>query len=110
MKIILAFYLIGLLYNRLIDDYQEYQHTFLAAAAAFILLTLKTFWNLGASPFYRDDSARVFMTVVCTLLKVLALVAIAITLNNLSETSIQRNKFFYGEDYQPTPSAPIART
>lgn len=48
----LAFYLIGILYNKQIDNYQEYQNTFLVIAAAFVVLTLKSFLNMGARPFY----------------------------------------------------------
>lgn len=92
----LAFYLIGILYNKQIDNYHEYQNTFLVIAAAFLVLTLKSFLNIGARPFYDNEGARVFMCVICTILKILVLATTAIAINNLADTSIQRNKFFYG--------------
>jgi biotin transporter BioY len=100
----LAFYVIGLLYNREIEDYEGQKNTLIAICVGFIVLTIKGFWGMANPPFYNNEGARVFFCVICTVLEILVIIALAVSINNLKDTAAQRNKFFYDEEYQsPTP-------
>ena len=53
------------------------------------------------------------MSVICTVLEVAVIVAIAICINNISQMANQRNLFFYNqeeevvEDYEPVDPEPV---
>lgn len=91
----LAFYTIGKLYDRDIDDYEEEKTSFIAICVGFIILTIKGFWGMANPPFYNNEGVRVFFCVISTIVEILVIIALAISLNNLKDTAAQRNKFFY---------------
>lgn len=93
----LAFYTIGKLYNKNIEDYEAEKNEFIGITVGFMLLTLKSFWGMANPPFYNNEGVRIFFVVICTIVEILVIIALAISLNNLKDTAAQRNKFFYDE-------------
>ncbi len=96
----IAFYLMGLLMDRSISNYSEVSIQFLVICIGFVFCILKGFWGMASPPFYVVNGVKVFMAIVCVILKVLVILALALTMNNYSTVARQRDIYFYQGDYQ----------
>lgn len=91
----LAIYIIGILYNRDIVTYEDYHRTFVCVIIGFVFMIVKSFLGMAVSPFYDNSGVKLFMAVICTILKLLVIISLTVALNNLHLLAGQRNKYFY---------------
>ena len=113
----LAFYLLGLIMDRSVR-YEQKKNILIYICAGFAVLIIKSFFGMASPPFYYNNGVKVVMSVICTILEVAVIVAIAICINNISQMANQRNLFFYNEEEEvgdnfapePEPEPIIAKT
>ena len=61
---------------------------------------------MASPPFYVVNGVKVFMAVICVILKILVILALILMMNNYSNISRQRDIFFYQGDINDDDDVP----
>jgi len=65
---LLAFYLIGLLMDRRIINFQQRKIELTIICVAFVVLLIKSFFGMANYPFYYISGVKVVMSIICAIL------------------------------------------
>ena len=85
-----------------IRNYNSQRTVIVVLIVAFILCLIKSFFGLPAPSFYYNNTVKVVMSIICAIIEVLIIIALAVCFSNTKELALQRNLFFYGkEDEEP---------
>lgn len=83
--------------DRRIVNFQQKKLELTIICIAFIVLLVKSFFGMASYPFYFISGVKIVMSVICAILEIAVVIALAICMNNASEIAPQRNIFFYKE-------------
>jgi uncharacterized membrane protein len=93
----------GLLQDREIKDYSALSTQLLIICVSLVLCIVKGFWGLASPPFYVVNGVKVFMAILCVVLKIAVVIMLTICMNNTADMATQRDIYFYKGERVASP-------
>ena len=82
-QLILAFYLLGMLMDQDITNYERKKNYFYGIVIAFVVCIIKSFFGMPSPPFYYNNSVKVVMSIICAIIEVLVIIALMICVSKI---------------------------